>query len=228
MEETLVATGGARLACRIAGDEGAPPLVLLHALGEDGSTWADTARHMARRYRVYAPDLRGHGRSDRCPEYSFELMRDDVLGLLDALGLDRVVLVGHSMGAVVAYLVAGERPDRVTRLVLEEPPPPVPADPPRVLAEEERDPSAPFDWEMVAAIYRQRNAPDPGHWDRLAAITAPTLIVSGGAGSHLPREEMARVAQTIPGGRLVTIEAGHLVHEERPGEFAAALDAFLA
>lgn len=223
----MVDTGGVRLACRVTGDDGAPPLVALHSLGEDGADWDATARRLAGRYQVYAPDLRGHGRSDRCAEYSFELMRDDVLALLDALGLERVTLLGHSMGAVVAYLLAGVRPERVERLVLEEPPPPVRADPPRSVPED-ADPAAPFDWTMVAAIYRQRNDFDPAYWDLFPAITAPTLIVAGGAASHLPQEEIARVATRIPGCRLVTVEAGHLVHEERPEEFLAAVEDFLS
>jgi pimeloyl-ACP methyl ester carboxylesterase len=92
---------------------------------------------------------------------------------------------------------------------------------------EDRDESEPYDWAMVAAVYRQRNDPDPAYWDRLRAITAPTLIVAGGAASQLPQEEMARMASLIPDCRLVTIEAGHLVHEDRPEEFAAAVDAFV-
>ena len=224
--DRFVDAGGVRLACRVTGDETAPPLVMLHALAQDGSAWAGPARRLAGRYRVYAPDLRGHGASDRCPEYSFELMRDDVLALLDELGLERVTLFGHSMGAIVAYLVAGDHPERVSRLVLEEPPPPVRADPPRTVPAD-HDASEPYDWAMVAAVYRQRNDPDPSYWDRLSAITAPTLIIAGGAGSHLPQEEMARMAGLIPDCHLITIEAGHLVHEHRPEEFAAAVDAFV-
>lgn len=224
----MVDTGGVRLACRVTGDGPAPPLVALHALGEDGSSWDETARRLAGRYQVYAPDLRGHGESDRCPEYSFELMRDDVLGLLDTLGFGTVTLMGHSMGAVVAYLLAGERPERVSRLVLEEPPPPVRVDPPRFVTEEDRSRPASFDWEMVAAIYRQRNDFDPAYGKALAAITAPTLIIAGGPASHIPQDAIAKMARTIPGCRLATIEAGHLVHEERPGEFEAGVAAFLS
>ncbi|GAA4639939.1 alpha/beta hydrolase [Actinoallomurus vinaceus] len=219
--------GDVRLAYRVGGEAAAPPVVLLHALGEGGRTWQETGAALAASHRVYAVDLRGHGASDRAAAYSFELMRDDVVAFLDVLGLDRVGLVGHSMGATVAYLLAGSHPERVDRLVLEEPPPPVPADPPRRLPANPEETEA-FDWAAVDAIYRQRNDPDPAYWDVPAAITAPTLVVAGGPGSPLPQDQLTRFAQAIPDHRLVTIDAGHLVHEERPGEFAAALTAFLA
>ncbi|MFF4467279.1 alpha/beta fold hydrolase [Streptomyces mirabilis] len=61
---------------------------------------------LADRWYLYAPDLRGHDRSGRPGVYSFQLMREDALGLMDVLGLDRVSLVGHSLDGVVAYLLA--------------------------------------------------------------------------------------------------------------------------
>lgn len=177
-------------------------------------------------HRVYAPDLRGHGGSDRPGEYAFEAMRDDVMAFLDALGLDRAVLAGHSMGAVVAYLVAAEPSARPAALVLEEPVPPDPEVPPRVV------PSGPqgdetCDWRVIAAVNRWRNDPDPAWWDLLAGITCPTLVLAGGAGSHVPQDGIAAVAARVPGARLVTVEAGHLVHRERPADFLAELRSFL-
>ncbi|MEJ8641370.1 alpha/beta fold hydrolase [Streptomyces sp. MS1.HAVA.3] len=118
---------GVRLAYRAAGPEEGDPLVLLPALGESADDWALVRDALARERRVYALDLRGHGRSARTAEYSLELMRDDVLGFLDALGLDRADLVGHSAGAVVAHLVAQAAPHRVVRLALEDVPAPLPA-----------------------------------------------------------------------------------------------------
>jgi 3-oxoadipate enol-lactonase len=93
---------------------------------------------------------------------------------------------------------------------------------------EDADPDAPFDWAMVAAIYRQRNDFDPAYWEVFPAITAPALVVAGGTASPIPQEEIARVARAIPDCRLVTVEAGHLVHDERPEEFAALVGEFLA
>ena len=114
-EWTMIAKSrrGIRLACRVWGSPGAPPLVLLHGLGEGSADWDGVAPAFARHWRVYAPDLRGHGRSDRPGDYSVELMEADVLGFLDATGLDRVDLIGHSMGGLVGYLFAGDHPQRV-------------------------------------------------------------------------------------------------------------------
>jgi len=76
------------------------PLVLLHGMTSDSSTWAQVAPDLAAvGYRVIAPDQRGHGGSPRTGSYSFEEMREDLRQLADALGLVRFVLGGHSMGA---------------------------------------------------------------------------------------------------------------------------------
>src|SRR5690349_10240497 len=93
-----VTVDGVRLAYRAYGPVDGSPVVLLHALGDSGAGWEPVARGLADTHRVYALDLRGHGDSADPGAYSFELMRDDVRGFLDALGLDAVTLVGHSMG----------------------------------------------------------------------------------------------------------------------------------
>lgn len=216
--------GGTRLAHRVCGPPDAPPLVLLHALGEDATDWDPVAPVLARDRRVYALDLRGHGRSDWPGDYSIELMRSDVLRFLDELGLSRVDLVGHSMGGVVAYLVASEAPHRVARLVLEDVPVPRPR---RPTTPTRPDGELGFDWEMVLAIRKQIDTPDPAWWEGLARITAETLVVAGGPRSHVPQEGVAELARRIPGGRLVTIAGGHLVHATEPEAFSAVVSAFL-
>jgi pimeloyl-ACP methyl ester carboxylesterase/GNAT superfamily N-acetyltransferase len=218
---------GVRLAYQVDGPPQAPPVLLLHALGEDATTWREVSAVLATDRRVYALDLRGHGASDRPGEYSLELMRDDVLGVLDALGLPPVSLVGHSMGAVVAYLVAQRRPAAVDQLVLEDPLPPLPADPPRPLPERPAGRLG-FDWAVVPAINPQRNHPDPAWWDGLAAITARTLIVAGGPDSHLPQDHIAKMAAIIPDCAMVTVPAGHQVHTAEPARFISEVSAFLA
>ncbi|WP_043263357.1 alpha/beta fold hydrolase [Streptomyces sp. CT34] len=223
-----VQVGDVQLAYRVWGQEDAPPAVLLHCLGEDGEDWRGVVGRLAGTHRVFALDQRGHGRSDWPGEYGFARWRDDAIGFVETLGLGRVTLIGHSLGATTALLLAAHRPDLVARLVVEEAAPPLPADPPQQLPEPPPGPAA-FDWQAKAAVVAERNAPDPRWWDTLDRITAPTLVIAGGPTSHIPQQHLADLAARIPGARLVTVEgAGHLVHEERPGEFLAAVASFLA
>ena len=213
------------MAYRVWGDPAAPPLLLLHGLGSDGASWGGTVPAFADTWRVYAPDLRGHGRSSRPGLYSCELMRDDVLGFMDVLGLQRASWVGHSLGALVAYLVARHCPERVGRLVLEEMPPPVPLGLP-----EPQRPEGPiaFDWEVRPAIVGQLNAPDADWWDGIATVGVPTLVVAGGTESHLPQDRIAEMAQRFPAGHLLTIPVGHEVHGALPSEFGEVVRSFLS
>ncbi|MFH8221876.1 alpha/beta fold hydrolase [Streptomyces sp. NPDC018057] len=224
---------GVTLAYRAWGPADAPPVVLLHCRGADGTDWAPVARRLAggpRPRRVYAPDLRGHGGSsrpgDRPGAYAHEALRDDVLGLLDVLGAERADIVGHSLGGAVACLIAQHAPSRVRRLVLEDVPVPLPLDPPRPPAVRPRG-ELPYDWEMILATDRQRNAPDPAWAAGMGRITAPTLLVAGGAASSVPQDQVTGLAALIPGARVVTVAAGHLVHEKQPEEFLSVVTPFL-
>ena len=222
-----VKVNGIELAYTVAGEVGLPPVVLLHALAEDSSGWSVVVEALVPRYRVYAVDLRGHGGSSRPGDYSLELMRSDVLGFLRALNLEGVSLIGHSLGGAVAYLVAEAEPERVRHLVLEEPPPPLPATPPRAVPTKPSVP-LPFDWRVLDAVVRQRNHPDPAWWEDLNLICAHTLVIAGGTGSHLPQDQVVALAGRIPDAVLVTINAGHNVHTRRPDAFLAELLPFLA
>ena len=96
-----------------------PPMVLLHGLGTSVVAWRYNISALSERYSVYAPDLPGHGESDK-PDITYDLETGVrfVLQFLDALGLERVALVGNSMGGIVALASALRRPDRVQSLVL--------------------------------------------------------------------------------------------------------------
>ncbi|GAA4562344.1 alpha/beta fold hydrolase [Planotetraspora kaengkrachanensis] len=224
MMTNVADVNGIRLAYGTAGDHGAPPVVLLHGRGFDHTDWEAVAGGLAGAWRVLAPDLRGHGRSEWPGSYRLEAMRDDVIGLLEGLGTP-ATLIGHSLGGLVACLVAQERPAMVGRLILEDVPAPWPAG---VQVPERPEGALPYDWEMVEQTTRQRRDPDPAWLDGLAAITAPTLALAGGPASHIPQTDVTELAARIPGARLVTVGGGHEIHGNRPEEFLAAVTAFLS
>ncbi|HEX2119660.1 MAG TPA: alpha/beta hydrolase, partial [Acidimicrobiales bacterium] len=102
--------------------EGGRPVLLVHGFTADKKEVAGLLAPLADRgWHAVAPDLRGHGRSDRPVEpqaYSFEILAADLVALAGSLGWDRFAVVGHSMGGAVAQLVALDHPERLTGLVL--------------------------------------------------------------------------------------------------------------
>lgn len=96
----------------------APTVLLVHGITASHVCWADLAAALPD-VRLVAPDLRGRGRSRDLPApYGMPTHADDVAAALDHLGLDRVTVVGHSMGGFVALVLADRHPDRVTSLLL--------------------------------------------------------------------------------------------------------------
>lgn len=96
-----------------------PWLTLSHSLCCDASMWAPQMSELERRFRVLRFDTRGHGGSDApAGAYTFEQMTDDVLGLLDALQIERTHYCGLSMGGMIGQHLALMAPGRIDRLVL--------------------------------------------------------------------------------------------------------------
>ncbi|KKL36105.1 alpha/beta hydrolase [Burkholderia contaminans FFH2055] len=96
-----------------------PVVVLLHGFPETSYAWRHQIPVLARTYRVIAPDLRGYGETDKpASGYDKRNMALDIIRLLDALGIEKVVLVGHDRGARVATRLAKDHPERVDRLVV--------------------------------------------------------------------------------------------------------------
>jgi pimeloyl-ACP methyl ester carboxylesterase len=110
------------LAYDVGGDEDARPLVLLHGLSANSTSWAPIIERTTRGWRSYALDFRGHGRSDRTPgRYRLDDYLDDADRLLQAIG-EPAVVVGHSLGAIVAAALAQDRHPLVASVFLEDPP----------------------------------------------------------------------------------------------------------
>ena len=103
----------------------APDMIFTHANGFNALTYRTLLEPLTREARILAPDLRGHGRSTLAARpgwrRSWRDLRDDLVALIDAVEGPPMVLAGHSMGAVVALLAAGRRPDRVRAVVMLDP-----------------------------------------------------------------------------------------------------------
>jgi pimeloyl-ACP methyl ester carboxylesterase len=99
-----------------------PPAVLLHGFTDNGLCWTRVARALESTYDVIMPDARGHGFSDGPgANFSSEQRNDDVAGLITALHLEKPALLGHSMGAGMASVVAADHPELVSCVILEDP-----------------------------------------------------------------------------------------------------------
>lgn len=108
---------GYRRAFRIAGS--GPALLLIHGVGDNSKSWDTVHAKLAQRFTVIAPDLLGHGESDKPhADYSLPAFANGMRDLLAVLGIDRVTVVGHSFGGGVAMQFAYQYPQLVERIVL--------------------------------------------------------------------------------------------------------------
>lgn len=96
------------------------PMLLLHGFGNEAHLWDDFAPRVAEYYRVVALSLRGHGDSDWDPRhrYDYDAHVGDLMAVTEHLGVDRMVLVGFSLGGRIAMLYAGLHPEKLAGLVI--------------------------------------------------------------------------------------------------------------
>ncbi|MDN6555497.1 MAG: alpha/beta hydrolase [Acidipropionibacterium acidipropionici] len=217
------------------------PIVCLHGITSSHTTWGGLV--LATKPHGVDPHcltLLGHGplgARRRVDGYSLEAFVADVMAQINRLGLERFQLVGHSLGAHLASIIAESFPQRISRLVLEELP--VPA--------RSRADSGPvrhrwsglaikvgalsgcrrFDPVMVSRVLDQLGTPRPGWWQGLARITMPVLMIGGGTTSYLDQNRLSLVAAELPDARLIRIDGGHRVHITREAEFLARVVPFL-
>lgn len=117
----IVTTPRGKFAYREGGDPSGPVVVMLHGWPESSYCWAPVEAHLKDGLRVIAPDLRGLGDSERTPglEHYHKLqLAQDMIALLDALGIRQFQLVGHDWGGVVAQEMALAVPERVERMAI--------------------------------------------------------------------------------------------------------------
>lgn len=117
IQQQLIMTNGIRLNVATAGD--GPPAVLLHGFPDTHRTWRKQVPALVKAgYRVIMPDLRGYGGSDaptNVSDYAIGTLGADIIGLLDALKIDRCYLIGHDWGSVLGWHLCMDAPERVER-----------------------------------------------------------------------------------------------------------------
>ena len=124
MEETLITIRGLKICLCTWGPEEGPLVLCLHGILEQGAAWSEVAIRLAQKgYRVIAPDLRGHGRSDRVGKggtYNLIDFLGDIDAIVEYLAGKAFILVGHSLGSVLGAIFATIRPQAIKNIVLVE------------------------------------------------------------------------------------------------------------
>jgi pimeloyl-ACP methyl ester carboxylesterase len=221
-----------------------PPVILLHGgLGHSGN-WGYQAPTLIRSgYRAVLIDSRGHGRSTRdARPYSYELMASDVLAVMDALHIERAVLVGWSDGACAALVLAAKAPERAAGVfffacnmdpsgVKEIEPSPI-LD--RCFSRHARDyaqlSATPDQFKafVEAVSLMMRTQPNYSAHD-LAEISVPVAIVLGEEDEFIRREHAEYLARSIPNAELVILDGvSHFAPLQRPEAFNTTMLAFIA
>jgi pimeloyl-ACP methyl ester carboxylesterase len=119
-ESRFYESQGLRLHYADWGNDGAPPLILIHGGRDHCRSWDVIAHALQPHFHVIAPDLRGHGDSDwtRGGSYALSEYVYDLTRLVRTIAAPRVTLVGHSMGGMVSLIYSGSFPDKVAALVV--------------------------------------------------------------------------------------------------------------
>ncbi|MFI1294329.1 alpha/beta fold hydrolase [Streptomyces sp. NPDC020792] len=234
-------------------DFGGPgrPLLALHGHFGEGRTFTRLAWALGDSSRVIALDQRGHGRSDSPPDFSRTGYVEDAAAVLEHLGIDAAVVLGHSLGGVNAYQLAARLPGLVDALIVEDIGAEVDGDlsfslswphraPTRAELLEETGPSAKYLMDAVreypdgwglAFDPRDMNASQQhlngDHWNDWLAGDCPALLIRGSRSTVLSAKHAKDMAARRPRTWLVELPAGHTVHETVPAEFASAVSRFL-
>jgi esterase len=95
-----------------------PALIVMHGLFGMSDNWVSLAKVFAQKYYVLVPDLRNHGSSPHTDEFSYELMMEDVLGMMEDYSINKAVFLGHSMGGKLAMNLAAHYSEKVEKLIV--------------------------------------------------------------------------------------------------------------
>ena len=210
------------------------PLILLHGNGENCGYFKGQIDEFSKRYHVYAPDTRGHGRTPRGSKpFTIRQFAEDLLGFMDEHEIGRAHLLGFSDGGNITMIFALRHPERVNRLILNganlnaegvKRTTQIPIEIGYRIAKRfaERSDSARRNTEMLGLMVNDPNV-SPGE---LAKIQAKTLVIAG-TRDMIRNEHTKLIADSIPSARLIFIKGDHFIANKHPEEFNQAVLDFL-
>lgn len=209
-----------------------PPIVLIHGGASDSRDWVSTMAALTHRYSLYAPDLIGFGQSDRTKDgYYLSDFSEFILGFVEALGLERSVLAGHSLGGRICLEVALRHPEKVRKLVLIDA---------SGLGQVSRLGNVLLTafWAIRKLLRRQQPFPkflnkegEESSWlcvDELPNLRTPTLIVWKRHDLYFPLAIARRAKELIPEAHLAVLPGyGHAPHGQNQDAFNRLLLEYL-
>jgi len=221
-------------------------VLLLHGFaGIPESDFAGQIPHLRTRYRVLAPHLHGYGRSTQRTCYTVSYYREDVadmLSLLNALDIDKVLVLGFSDGGIVGLLLAALHPQRVRALAVLGAQPSINAQ--NVASIRHWLLEVPLSEEWQAQLAQLHGEPYwralPGMYvtaqqalvaagevlitrEELASIRCPALIMHGERDRVVPADYSRQIHECVPGSRLLLLDAGHAAHLRCEKEYTTAV-----
>ena len=236
-EDKAVEVNGLKLHYLDWGGSGTP-VVVLHGVGSQGHTWDTFAREAKDTYHVYALDQRGFGDSDHAPDanYGTTAFANDLKGFVDALGLDKFQLIGHSMGGHNSMAFVARNPGRASKLIVVDLAPGSRSGAGAASQQNEFDsveelvkiqaaanPQMPLDQVQLLAetntkqlangkLGWKRDAALPASWqaedlwEEVAKIDVPVLVMRGSITRAFSAEDAERMTKTIPNSTFIEFE----------------------
>lgn len=210
------------------------PLILLHGNGEDGTYFENQIKYFRDRYRVIAPDTRGHGKSPRgSAPFTIGQFSCDLYDFMKSHGISKAVILGFSDGANIAMKFAMKYPDMVKALILNggnlnakgvKRTTQIPIEIGYRIAKRFaiKSKEAEKNAEMLGLMVNEPNI-DPRE---LSKITAPTLVICG-TRDMIKESHTKVITNGIPNAELTIIRGDHFIANKKPAEFNRAVDAFL-
>ncbi len=220
---------------------GAPTLVMVHGLGTSGASLVRPMTALGPAVDPWAPDLPGFGATER-PGSALDLaeLADALVAWMDVVGLDRVAMMGHSLGCQVLTHVATRHPERISHAILVGPT----LDPTarsavrqagRLALDGLREPLSELPW-VVADYFRcgparmlqtLRDALTADVEERLRVMALPVLLVRGEGDPVAPQPWLDHAASLLPDASVAVLPGAHAVTYSHPEELADAIAAFL-